>query len=111
MRHTITAAAATTAVLLALAGCSSSGPSKADKAYATAVEQADPDFFGAIPADKLASTLGSEGPDLCEQLKKGTYADAVAYAKLGYKAKEAEALVAAAVPAYCPDQKSKLPTG
>jgi hypothetical protein len=108
MRHIATTAAAA-AVLLALTGCSSSsGPSKDDKAYAAAVAAADPGFFGGIPTDKLASTLGSEGPDLCKQLKKGAYGDAVAYAKLGYKTTEAEALVAAAVPVHCPDQKAKL---
>jgi hypothetical protein len=109
MRHTITTAAvAAAAVLLLVTGCSDSGPSEDDKTYAAAVSKADPEDFGGIPADKLADTLGSEGPDLCDQLKKGGYADAVAYAKTGFPAKASDALVAAAVPVYCPEQKAKL---
>ncbi|MFF3967993.1 DUF732 domain-containing protein [Streptomyces griseorubiginosus] len=109
MRH-IAIGAAAAAVLLVLTGCSSSsGPSEQDKRYAAAVAAADPKFFGGFPVDKLASTLGSEGRDLCDQLKKGSYEDAVAYAKLGYDSAASAALVAAAVPVYCPDQKSKLP--
>ncbi|MHB9862000.1 DUF732 domain-containing protein [Streptomyces sp. YIM S03343] len=98
--------AALTGVLLA--GCSS-GPSADDKKYADAVAVADPDDFGGIATDKLAGTLGSEGGDLCGQLKKGSYEDAIAYAKTGFSAKEAEALVAAAVVVYCPGEKGKLP--
>lgn len=92
-----------------LAGCSS-GPSADEKKYADAVAAADPDDFGGIATDKLASTLGSEGSDLCGQLKKGSYDDAVAYARTGFSAKESEALVAAAVLVNCPDQKGKMPT-
>jgi hypothetical protein len=109
MRHRFTTAAAVgAAALLLLTGCSSSGPSKDDKTYAAAVSKADPDDFGGIPADKLADTLGSEGPDLCDQLKKGDYEDAVAYAKTGFSAKASGALVDEAVPVYCPDQADKL---
>jgi hypothetical protein len=107
MRHTVTAAVAA-GVLLALTGCSSSGPSENDKKYAAAVAAADQADFGGIPVDDLASTLGSEGSDICDQLKKGGYEDALAYAKTGFSANEAEALITAAVPIYCPDQKSKL---
>lgn len=92
-----------------LAGCSSSGPSAGEKKYADAAAAADPDDFGGIPTDKLASTLGSEGSDLCKQLKKGSYDDAVAYARTGFSQKESEALVAAAVLATCPEQKGKMP--
>lgn len=91
-----------------LAGCSS-GPSATEKKYADAVAAADPDDFGGIDTGKLASTLGSEGSDLCDQLK-ASYDDAIAYAKTGYSQKEAEALVAAAVLVNCPNQKSKMPS-
>jgi hypothetical protein len=110
MRHHIAAAGLTAAVLL-LAGCGSSGPSAADKKYADAVAAADPDDFGGIPADKLTDTLGSEGTDLCDQLKKGSYEDAVAYAKEGFSDRESAALISAAVLVYCPDQKDKIPAG
>ncbi|MDI5965715.1 DUF732 domain-containing protein [Streptantibioticus silvisoli] len=94
--------------VLTISGCGSSAPSKTDQLYAVAVQQADPDDFGAIPVDKLASTLSGEGPDICTRLKKGGLANAVAYVKLGYSTKEAEALIGSAVPAYCPGQKTKL---
>lgn len=92
-----------------LVGCSSSGPSADEKKYADAAAAADPDDFGGIPTDKLADTLGSEGNDLCDQLKKGSYDDAIAYARTGFSAKQSEALVAAAVLATCPEQKGKMP--
>jgi hypothetical protein len=109
MRRTITmTVAGMVAAAALLAGCSS-GPSAGDKKYADAAAAADPDDFGGIPTDKLADTLGSEGADLCDQLKKGSYDDAVAYARTGFSAKEAAALVTAAVLVECPDQKGKLP--
>lgn len=108
MRRTITTAAAAILAAMLLAGCSS-GPSADGKKYADAAAAADPDDFGGIATDKLAETLGSEGSDLCDQLKKGSYDDAVAYAKTGFSAKEAAALVTAAVLVTCPDQKGKLP--
>jgi hypothetical protein len=92
-----------------LAGCSS-GPSADEKKYADAAAAADPDDFGGIATDKLASTLGSDGSDLCDQLK-ASYDDAIAYAKTGFSTKEAKALVAAAVLVQCPEQKDKIPTG
>ncbi|MFI5814872.1 DUF732 domain-containing protein [Streptomyces sp. NPDC051643] len=110
MRQTITATAAALLAALLLVGCSS-GPSAGEKKYADAAAAADPDDFGSIPTDKLADTLGSEGTDLCDQLKKGSYEDAVAYAKTGFSAKEAAALVDAAVLVTCPDQKGKIPAG
>ncbi|MFD0393315.1 hypothetical protein ACFQ3Z_15905 [Streptomyces nogalater] len=92
-----------------LAGCGSSGPSDTQKKYADAVAAADPDDFGGMKTDDLAGTLGDEGKELCAQLKKGGYDDAVSYARTGFSAKEAAALVAAAVLVDCPDQKAKLP--
>ncbi|MGW4825393.1 DUF732 domain-containing protein [Streptomyces sp. NPDC004227] len=62
-----------------------------------------------MSTDGLADALGDEGTQLCEQLKKGSFDDAVAYAKLGFSTKQSEALVAAATVVYCPDQKDKLP--
>jgi len=110
MNHRIiTTVAGVLAAGALLTGCGSSGPSAEEKQYADAVAAADPDDFGGIPTDKLASTLGSEGSDLCGQLKKGTYKDAVAYARTGFSAKESAALVAAAVLVTCPDQKGKMP--
>ncbi|MGW9031489.1 DUF732 domain-containing protein [Streptomyces sp. NPDC055722] len=109
MRRTLAATAAVLAGLV-LAGCSRA-PSDTDKKYAAVVAAADPQDFGAIDNDQMARTLGSEGPDLCNQLKKGTYADALAYAELGFNDRESRVLVAAAVPWYCPDQKDKLPKG
>ncbi|WP_371604938.1 hypothetical protein OG345_40765 (plasmid) [Streptomyces sp. NBC_01220] len=106
-RMIITAAGAVLAGTL-LAGCSS-GPSDDEKKYADAAAAADPDDFGGIPTDDLADTLGSEGADLCAQLKKGSYESAVAFARTGFSEKEAAALVAAAVLVECPDQKAKLP--
>lgn len=107
MRRTLTTTTAGLAALL-LAGCSSSSPSAADKQYSNAVAAADPDDFGGIPTDKLADTLSGEGPELCEQLK-ASYEDAVAYARTGFSAKEAAALVAGAALVYCPDRKGQLP--
>jgi hypothetical protein len=107
MRRTLAATAAVLVALLALAGCSS-GPSAKEKDYANAVAVVDPDDFGGISTDDLANTLGSEGADICKQLKI-SFADAEAYAKLARSEKEASALIAAAVVVYCPDQKSKLP--
>ncbi|MFD8609373.1 DUF732 domain-containing protein [Streptomyces sp. NPDC059631] len=109
MRRTITTTAVGLLAALLLTGCSSDGPSADDKKYADAVAAADPDDFGGLPPGDLADTLGSEGPDLCTQLKKGSYDDAVSYARKGFSAKEADALVAAAVLVYCPDQKGKMP--
>ncbi|MFJ4787585.1 DUF732 domain-containing protein [Streptomyces sp. NPDC088794] len=108
MRRTL---AATAAVLTALicAGCSNSGPSADDKKYADAVAAADPADFGGIPTDELAETLGSEGTDLCDKLKQGSFEDAAAYAKSGFSDKEASALISAAVLVYCPEQKDQLP--
>lgn len=106
MNRTLAATAAGIAALL-LAGCSS-GPSADQKKYADAVAVVDPDDFGGIATDDLANTLGSEGTDICKQLKI-SFADAEAYAKLARSEKEASALIAAAVVVYCPDQKSKLP--
>lgn len=106
MNRTLAATAAGIAALL-LAGCSS-GPSADQKKYADAVAVVDPDDFGGISTDDLANTLGSEGADICKQLKI-SFADAEAYAKLARSEKEASALIAAAVVVYCPDQKSKLP--
>lgn len=108
MRRTLTATAAVLTALI-FTGCSSSGPSADDKKYADAVAAADPDDFGDIPTDKLADTLGSEGTDICDQLKKGTFEDAAAYAKTGFSDKESSALIASAVVVYCPDQKDKVP--
>lgn len=108
MRRTLTTTTAGLLAVLALAGCSSSGPSDADKQYADAVAAADPDDFGGIPTDKLADTLSGEGPDLCEQLK-ASYEAAAAYAKTGFSDRETAALISAAVLVYCPDQKGQLP--
>lgn len=99
--------AAVLATLL-LAGCSSSGPSADDKKYADAVAAADPDDFGGIPTGKLADTLSGEGPELCKQME-ASYEAAVAYARTGFSAKEAAALVAGAVLVYCPERKGQLP--
>lgn len=93
---------------MALSGCGDSSPSKTDRLYAVAVQQADPTDFGAIPSAKLAETLAGEGADICQRLRKGGVADAVAYVKLGFSTREAEALIGAAVPAYCPNEKGKL---
>jgi hypothetical protein len=109
MRRTISTTGAALLAALLVAGCSSGGPSADDKKYADAVAAADPDDFGGLPTDDLADSLGSEGTDLCGQLKKGSYEDAVAYAKLGFSDKKSAALIAAAVVVYCPDQKGKLP--
>lgn len=109
MKRTLTTATATVLAALFLAGCSSSGPSAKEKEYADAVSIADPDDYGDMSTDGLASALGDEGAQLCEQLKEGQYEDAVAYAKLGFSTKQSEALVAAAAVVYCPDQKPKLP--
>ncbi|WP_439947185.1 DUF732 domain-containing protein [Streptomyces sp. BBFR109] len=108
MKRTLTTAVALLAALI-LTGCSGSGPSPDDKKYADAVAAADPDDFGGISTDKLADTLGSEGSELCDQLKKGSFEDATAYAKTGFSDKETAALISAAVLVYCPDQKDKLP--
>jgi hypothetical protein len=110
MRRTITMTAAgiLAATALLATGCSS-GPSDSAKKYADAAAAADPDDFGGIKTDDLADTLGDEGSKLCDQLGKGSYDDAVAYAKTGFSAKEAAALVSAAVLVDCPDQKGKLP--
>lgn len=110
MRRTLAATAAVLAALIC-AGCSDSGPSADDKKYADAVAAADPDDFGGIPTDKLADTLGSEGTDLCDKLKKGAFEDAAAYAKTGFSDKETSALIAGAVLVYCPEEKDKIPKG
>jgi hypothetical protein len=94
-----------------VAGCSSGGPTAGQKKYADAVAAADPDDFGGIATDDLANTLGDEGKEVCGQLKKGTYEDAVAYAKTGFPGKQATALVDAAVLTTCPNQKGKVPAG
>jgi hypothetical protein len=91
-----------------LAGCGSSGPSDTEKKYADAAAAADPVDFGGIKTDTLADTLGDEGKKLCDQLRKGGYDDAVAYART---AKEADALIDATVLVQCPDQKGKVPAG
>lgn len=107
MRRTLAATAAVLAALI-LVGCADASPSADDKQYADAVAIADPDDFGGIPTDQLADTLKGEGPDLCKQLK-ASYEDAVAYARTGFSAKEAAALVVGAALVYCPDQKGRLP--
>ena len=109
MKRSLTAGFVTALAALILVGCSS-GPSDNDKKYAALVTVADPDDFGGIDGNTLADTLSGEGPDLCKQLHS-SFADAVAYAKLGYSNKETTALISAAVVVYCPDQKSKLPAG
>lgn len=109
MNHTMIRIAAGVALAVALVGCGSSGPTDAQRKYADAAAAADPDDFGGIATDDLAGTLGDEGEELCGQLKKGGYEDAVAYAKTGFPAKEAAALVSAAVLVNCPDQKAKVP--
>ncbi|MGW4042964.1 DUF732 domain-containing protein [Streptomyces sp. NPDC004721] len=109
MRRTLATAVALLAALV-LAGCSDSGPSEKQKQYAEAVAVADPDDYGGMSTDGLADALGDEGTQLCERLKKGSFDDAVAYAKLGFSTKQSEALVASAAVVYCPDQKTKLPT-
>jgi hypothetical protein len=111
MRRTITTAAGAILAGALLVGCGSSGPSDAQKKYADAAAAADPDDFGGMKTDDLAGTLGDEGKDICAQLKKGGYDDAVAYAKTGFSGKQAKALVDAAVLVDCPDQKSKVPAG
>ncbi|MEU1371986.1 hypothetical protein ABZ454_38745 [Streptomyces sp. NPDC005803] len=108
MRRTITLAAGALLAGAMLAGCSS-GPSADEKKYADAAAAADPDDFGGIPTDDLANTLGSEGADLCGELKKGSYADAIAYARAGFSENEAAALVSAAVLVECPEQRGKVP--
>ncbi|MEU8033482.1 hypothetical protein AB0C13_33470 [Streptomyces sp. NPDC049099] len=109
MNRSLTAGIVTTLAALILVGCSSA-PSDEDKKYAALVTVADQDDFGGINGDTLADTLSGEGPALCKQLDS-SFADAVAYAKLGYSTKETTALISAAVVVYCPDQKSKLPAG
>ncbi|MFJ8488442.1 hypothetical protein ACIRBZ_08630 [Streptomyces sp. NPDC094038] len=81
------------------------GPSADQKKYADAAAAADPDDFGGLKTDDVAGTLGDEGAELCDQLKKGLYDDAIAYAKTGFSAKQTAALV------DCPDQKGKIPAG
>ncbi|MFF1284329.1 hypothetical protein ACFVY4_26755 [Streptomyces sp. NPDC058299] len=110
MRRTITinAAGALLAGML-LTSCGASGPSADQKKYADAVAAADPDDFGGLKTDDLAATLGDEGAELCGQLRKGGYGAAAAYAARGFSAKEAAALVSAAVLVDCPGQKDKLP--
>ncbi|MFI1535549.1 hypothetical protein [Streptomyces anandii] len=108
MRRILTTTAAVLAALI-LAGCSSSS-SETDQKYADAVAAADPDDFGGIDTGKLASTLGDEGPQLCDQMKS-SYEDAVAYARTGFSDKASAALISAAVLVYCPDQRTKLPAG
>ncbi|MFF8432324.1 hypothetical protein ACF07Y_45820 [Streptomyces sp. NPDC016566] len=110
MKRSLFGAAAMLAALI-LTGCSDSGPSADDKKYADAVTAADPADFSDIPTDKLAAALGSEGNELCGQLKKGSFEDAEAYAKTEFSDEETAALIPAAVLVYCPDQKSKIPTG
>ncbi|MGQ5640902.1 MULTISPECIES: hypothetical protein [unclassified Streptomyces] len=108
MKRSLAAVAAAAFAALILVGCSS-GPSDSDKKYASLVVVGDPDDFGGIDTDKLAGTLSGEGPELCKQLKS-SFADAAAYAKLGYSDKETVALISAAVVVYCPDEKGKLPS-
>jgi hypothetical protein len=108
MRRSLTVIATILLAELVLAGCSGSAPTADDKRYADAVAAADPDDFGGIPTDELADTLGSEGTDLCDQLKKGTVDDAAAYAETGFSKKESNALIAAAVLVYCPSEKGKI---
>ncbi|TVZ84913.1 DUF732 domain-containing protein [Streptomyces sp. BK340] len=110
MKQSLTAGAAVFAALI-LAGCSGSGPSADDKKYAEAVTAADPADFSDIPTDKLAHALGSEGDELCGQLKRGSFEAAAAYAKTEFSDTETAALISAAVLVYCPDQKSKIPKG
>ncbi|MFG2816658.1 hypothetical protein [Streptomyces sp. NPDC048410] len=107
MRYLFAAAGVGAALLLA--GCSSI-PSSTDTAYAHALSTRDPDDFGGINEEKLAQTLGMEGPDLCKQLK-ASYDDAVAYAREGFSQRGAEALVVEAADVYCPDRKAALPAG
>ncbi|MFD8029890.1 MULTISPECIES: hypothetical protein [unclassified Streptomyces] len=109
MRRIITTAVAALLAAGILTGCSS-GPSADDKKYAAAVAAADPDDFGGIATDKLAETLGSEGSELCDQLKKHGHSHAILYARTRFNEKESSALVAAAVVVYCPDQKAKIPS-
>jgi hypothetical protein len=111
MRRTIITAAGAILAGALLVGCGSSGPSADQKKYADAAAAADPDDFGGMKTDDLAGTLGDEGKELCDQLKKGSYDDAVAYAKTGFSKKAAAALVDAAVLVDCPDQKGKVPAG
>ncbi|MEV6833497.1 hypothetical protein AB0N17_03030 [Streptomyces sp. NPDC051133] len=108
MRRAFTTAAAAAVAALILAGCGSDAPSAKQKEYADAVAAADPDDFGDIATNDLASTLGDEGQQICDQLKI-SFADAAAYAKLARSQKEASALIAAAVVVDCPNLKSKLP--
>ncbi|MFI1165630.1 hypothetical protein ACH4UM_18945 [Streptomyces sp. NPDC020801] len=110
MTRTLTATAAAVLAAAVLAGCSSSAPSTKQKEYADAVAAADPDDFGGIATNDLASTLGDEGEKVCDQLKI-SFADAAAFAKLARSEKEASALITAAVLVDCPDQKSKIPAG
>lgn len=109
MRRRLATTSATALItVLAVAGCSSSGPSDKEKQYADAVAAADPDDFGGIATNDLATTLGSEGSDICKQLKI-SFADAAAYAKLARSQKEASALITGAVLVYCPELKANVP--
>ncbi|MFJ8606346.1 DUF732 domain-containing protein [Streptomyces sp. NPDC093675] len=110
MERTRTAFVAALLMTLMVTGCSSDGPSNDDKRYADAVAAADPDDYGGLATNDLASALGNEGKELCHQLDS-SYADAVAYAKLGYSERQTSALIAAAVLVYCPDNRDKIPTG
>ncbi|MEU6067697.1 hypothetical protein ABZ864_25365 [Streptomyces sp. NPDC047082] len=110
MKRFLVAAAAMLPALI-VAGCSGSGPSADAKKYADAVAAADPADFGDIPTDKLAAALGSEGTELCGQLKKGSFEDAAAFAETGFSDGETDALISAAVLVYCPGQNSKIPKG
>ncbi|WP_330342560.1 hypothetical protein [Streptomyces sp. NBC_00557] len=82
MKRSLTAGFVTALTARILVGCSSA-PSDSDKKYAALVTVADTSDFGGIDRDTLAGTLSGEGPDLCKQLHS-SFADAVAYAKLGY---------------------------
>ncbi|MEV5472763.1 DUF732 domain-containing protein [Streptomyces sp. NPDC052207] len=110
MERTRTAFVAALLMTLMVTGCSSGGPSNDDKRYADAVAAADPDDYGGLGTNDLASALGDEGKELCHQLD-ASYADAFAYAKLGYSERQTTALIAAAVLVYCPDNRDKIPTG
>lgn len=108
MRRPATTLATACLAALTLAGCSSDAPSDKQKQYADAVTAADPDDFGGITTNDLATTLGDEGQQICDQLKI-SFADAAAYAKLARSQKEATALIVGAVLVYCPDLKGKVP--
>jgi hypothetical protein len=95
-----------TVALLGTFGCGSDGakkPSVSERLYVAAVTTADPRAFIGVDS----AVLVEEGHRLCDVLRKGDQAAAVAEARRRYPQHEAEVLTAGA-PALCPDQTNKI---